>query len=458
MRDPSPRAPFDQGLFLKHFNRGKTLYDEKRFDEAEGELEEAYLLRPRDQNVLNLLGLVYFRQEKMEKAEEVYRKLAAESPEVSVLFQNLGLIYFKLGRLEEAESSFLKALELAGGNPKINFYLGSIYERLHRFQDAIYQYRQAGANLMVRRVEDKLAAGAAAPPRPAGKRPGEDTAEFKARDVQEAVRQAAEEAGPLPSAAKTLQPVSNTLMAEYAPLRADDTARFRMAAATESSASGETTVPPLAAAQAAAVRARAVGTEERPAYRPRTDFRVLENNLMEISLTGKVFIKQGTIYSYGGNLTFWVKDRRPGGEPALVIITGTGKVILTDKDREVTFMQVHDETIFIEPGHLLACEESLTPRYVPVGAETSGLEVLALEGRGMVALSVASKPLALPVTPDLPVSVPASSVITWSGGLTPHIIDDQQIYAVMSTSSGARPGPVIRLEGTGRVLVEQGTA
>jgi len=25
MRDPSPRAPFDQGLFLKHFNRGKTL-------------------------------------------------------------------------------------------------------------------------------------------------------------------------------------------------------------------------------------------------------------------------------------------------------------------------------------------------------------------------------------------------------------------------------------------------
>ena len=43
---------------------------------------------------------------------------------------------------------------------------------------------------------------------------------------------------------------------------------------------------------------------------------------MEIDFTGKVFIKQGTIYSYGGNLTFWVKDRRPGGQPALVIITG----------------------------------------------------------------------------------------------------------------------------------------
>ena len=60
MRDPSPRAPFDQGLFLKHFNKGKALYDEKRHEEAERELEEAYLLRPRDQKVLNLLGLVYF--------------------------------------------------------------------------------------------------------------------------------------------------------------------------------------------------------------------------------------------------------------------------------------------------------------------------------------------------------------------------------------------------------------
>ena len=33
MRDPSPRAPFDQGLFLKHFNKGKAFYDEKRFED-----------------------------------------------------------------------------------------------------------------------------------------------------------------------------------------------------------------------------------------------------------------------------------------------------------------------------------------------------------------------------------------------------------------------------------------
>src|SRR5437762_7670250 len=202
MREPSPRAPFDQGLFLTHFNKGKAFYEERRFEDAERELEEAYLLRPRDQRVLNLLGLVYFRQDKLEKAEEVYRKLVAESPDAHTLFYNLGLIYFKLNRLEEAESAFLKALELSQENPKINFYLGSIYERLHRFQDAIYQYRQAGANIMVRRVEDKIAAGrpaavaavaasrgsASGDTKPVvavrpGKPKPDDTAEFLAQDV-----------------------------------------------------------------------------------------------------------------------------------------------------------------------------------------------------------------------------------------------------------------------------------
>ena len=96
----------------------------------------------------------------------------------------------------------------------------------------------------------------------------------------------------------------------------------------------------------------------------------------------------------------------------------------------------------------------MTPRYIPLGEQTTGLEILALEGQGMVALSVASKPLPLAVTPELPVSVPSSSIITWSGGLTPHVVEDRQLYD-MVLSSGSRAGALIRLEGTGRVLVEQ---
>ncbi len=173
MGAPPPAPGFDQDLFLGHFDRGREAFDAKRFEDAARELQEAYLLRPRDLKVLNLLGLTYFKQDRYDKAEEIYRKLVAESPEAPTLHYNLGLIYFKLSRLEESESCFLKAQELAEDNPKIGFYLGSIYERQRRFQDAIFQYRQAGANIMVRRVEDHLAAGAAPGPRPRlGARPG----------------------------------------------------------------------------------------------------------------------------------------------------------------------------------------------------------------------------------------------------------------------------------------------
>jgi uncharacterized protein (AIM24 family) len=463
MRETIPRGPFDQGLFLTHFNKGKDFYDAKRLTEAEGELEEAYLLRPRDPKVLNLLGLVYFKQEKFEKAEEVYRKLVAESPEAHTLYYNLGLIYFKLNRLEDAESAFLKSLELAKDKAKINFYLGSIYERLHRYKDAIYQYRQAGANLMVRRVEDKMASTAppspgapvAAPARP--RKAKDDTAEFPKAQVHEHIRRMASDdamaRAELGITAKTVQPVSESLLAEGPPRElSPDTARYRRQPQHEETLPPAGRRPPEIVAYGRDGDVTVPEPPEKTARRSPEIFRFLENNLMEADFTGKVFIKQGTIYSYSGNLTFWVKDKRPGGQPPLVIITGTGRVILTDHDREITFMQVHDETVYVEPSHLLACEEGLTPRYVPLG--DASLEVLALEGRGMVALSVASKPLPLAVSPGLPVSVPAASVITWSGDLVPKVVDDPQIHAVM-LHSGPRAGPLLRLEGTGRILVEQ---
>jgi uncharacterized protein (AIM24 family) len=451
MPDPIPRGPFDQGLFLAHYNKGRELFEARHLEGAERQLEEAYLLRPRDPRVLNLLGLVYFRGEKLDKAEEVYRKLIAESPEAHTLHYNLGLICFKLGRLEDAESAFLKALDLTQGNPKIHFYLGSIYERLHRYKDAIYQYRHAGANLMVQRLQGRLGAvGASAdstappgavdpPPRLAGP-PAEGPAATPP-DVPLAVT-------------KTLRPVSPSLMAEDRAMAGlSGTARFHLFDDTVPPGSRMRPAPAPDALPSAVLVAPPAPAGVEPAA-AREVFRGLEKGLMEVDFSGRVFIKQGTIYSYSGNLTFWVKDKRPGARPPLVIVTGTGRLILTDHDREITFMQVTDEPVFVEPNHLLACEESLQPRYVRLGDEASAVEVVALEGRGMVALSVASKPLPLTVKPDLPVSVSASSVIMWTGPLVAHVVVDPEIYAVVLPFAGSS-GRLLRLEGTGRILVEQ---
>jgi Flp pilus assembly protein TadD len=489
MREPAPRAPFDQGLFLAHYNKGKELYDQQKFAEAEGQLEEAYLLRPRDAKVLNLLGLVYFRQEKLEKAEEVYRKLILDSPEAPTLRYNLGLVYFKLERWDESETEFTKALELAGENPKINFYLGSIYERLHRFQDAIFQYRQAGANIMVRRVEDKLAAE---PTRPRGKPKGDDTAEFKAGDVRKAIEQAAVDVAAFGS--RPVQQVSPSLLAEGAPGKKSnaDTAKFLVRPSpggglpqiSRVESGPSVTLPPDAGAAASLGAHTLPGPMPSPFFTPRpvaattgpqtqpvppppeipsevpglfalppaqaSGFHLLRPNLLEVNFAGKLFIKQGTIYTYGGNLTFWVKEPKPGGRPPLVIVTGTGKLLLTDRDRQIVFLQVQDETIFVESNHLLACEEGLAPRFVGLGDRA---DVIALDGSGVIALSVATRPLALSVSPDMPVVVPAASVISWSGSVIAQIVEDRQVYQVMAPT--AAQNPVLRLEGSGRLIVEQ---
>ena len=369
MAEPIPRGPFDQGLFLAHYNKGRELFEARRFDEAERQLEEAYLLRPRDARVLNLLGLVYYRSDKLGKAEEVYRKLIAESPEAHTLHYNLGLVCFKLGRLEDAETAFQKALELTHGNPKIHFYLGSIYERLQRYKDAIYQYRQAGANMLVQRLEGRMGVRSEPAPRPAAAPPPYPPAAVGAetdpgtRSVVPPKPRVEAAADSLPS--KTVEPVSPTLMAGDSPLPGEGalkaskhtTARFK---------SHDDTLPPSKRTAVAGPTVSGTPPEEaspppRTDSRPHEMFRTLERGLMEIEFSGKVYIKQGTIYSYSGNLTFWVKDKRPGARASLVIVTGTGRLILTDQERELTFTRVTDEPVYVEPSHLVACEERYSP-------------------------------------------------------------------------------------------------
>ena len=506
MSEAIPRGPFDQGLFLTHFNKGRDLYDARRFEDAERQLEEAYLLRPRDARVLNLLGLVYFRGNKLIKAEEVYRKLVAENTDAPTLFYNLGLICFKLNRLDDAEQAFRKALDLTEGNPKIHFYLGSIYERLQRYKDAIYQYRQAGANLMVQRVQGKLetAEQAGSPPPPAATAPAPEAppgaAETRAVAAEtprqaeprsEATTPSAVSAPPpvppsapaldarprspadtdpgspvtvlAPSAAhppetelplggipKLVRPLSPALLAEERP-PLTSTDRFLR---NDTLPPGTATRPATQSSPQPGTLAQRPAPADAPPDPPREPFRAVEKGLVDVEVAGKVFIKQGTIYSYTGNLTFWVKERRPGGRAALVIVTGNGRLLLTDHDREITLMQVADEPVFVEPNHLLACQEGLQPRYELLGGDAQPVETLVLEGKGIVALSVASKPLPLTVKEGQPVCVPAASVIMWTGALTPSVVEDPEVYEVV-LASASTGGRLLRLEGTGRILVEQ---
>jgi uncharacterized protein (AIM24 family) len=579
-------TPFDQGLFLVHLNRGREHFEARNFADAAEEFEEARRLRPSDDAVLNLLGLAYFKQEKFKEADTVYRKLIELNPESSTLYFNLGLVCFKLSDLDRAEATFLRALELKPDNQKTHFYLGNIYEKKQQYYNAIFQYRKAGANIMVKRVQEKIDRErpseretdedfASSTPSPEDTRPtlgkvseaertspdleldkvnvdvidrrrilsaiqqglppppspravpqqpsdedtpleelveravsGSDTQEtLLTTDEQSAIRALrkdarkaapAESLDPIPSE-ETIPPPnlpggrsdsSTTRLRLSEPLMQDESlaemARSRVPGHASAdlffSAAGhggsEARPPEIPPAESLASAERSGGSGGRQSVvqrlnwsaaptagephvyargRRREDlFRYLENNLMEVNFSGKVFIKQGTIYSYSGNLTFWVKPQKQEGAPPLVIVSGTGKLLLTDRQRDITVLQIEEEEIFVEPSHLLACQDTLTPRYAVIEREGGGKQsfhVLMIRGTGMLALSVATNPLVLSVQREYPVNVSTSSIISWSGDLTPTIVEDEALAELMLP--GTSPGINLRLDGEGRVMMEK---
>src|SRR3954447_213833 len=172
-RDPAVAPPFDQGVFLLHYNRGREAFQEARYAEARRELENAQRLRPDDADVLNLLGLVYFKTNAFPEAEVIYRRLAIENPNVFILHSNLGLILFKQGKLDEAEHFLLRAIELRPNYAKSHLYLGLLYRQRRKYALAIEHLRFAGADKIVREVEAEMRpAGTppAPPPAPAPQR------------------------------------------------------------------------------------------------------------------------------------------------------------------------------------------------------------------------------------------------------------------------------------------------
>ncbi|HEY6844150.1 MAG TPA: tetratricopeptide repeat protein, partial [Thermoanaerobaculia bacterium] len=157
-REPavSLAAPFDQGVFLLHYNRGREAFQEGRYAEARRELESAQKLRPDDPDVLNLLGLVYFKTNAFPEAEVIYRRLAKENPNVFILHSNLGLILFKQGKLDEAEQYLLRAVELRPNYAKSHLYLGLLYRQRKKLGLAMDHLRFAGADKLMKEVEAEL--------------------------------------------------------------------------------------------------------------------------------------------------------------------------------------------------------------------------------------------------------------------------------------------------------------
>ena len=443
------QAPFDQGVFLLHYNRGREAFQEARYAEARRELENAQKLRPDDAEVLNLLGLVYFKTNAFPEAEVIYRRLARENPKVFILHSNLGLILFKQGKLDEAEQFLLRSVELRPNYAKSHLYLGLLYRARRKYNLAIEHLKFASADKLVREVENEVRQIVSSPfstaSGPAMPKSDVTTAKIPALKPDAKTQPAVPR--PRPDTEKTLVPgrVSTPLPARLpvppAPNAAAHTAARKLQDAVD---------------ETQAIEEKRITLERKIEGASKT-FVLHENGFLEINFARSVYVKRGTVSSYSGNLKFLAESGLLGTTAqTMVKASGQGKLFVYEKGRKTFLLELNEEFIYVEGRNLLALEDSLTYRVEPIydAAYQRKIDTVKIFGKGSLAISTSIEPLTMRVTREYPLSISSNALVAWTGNLIPTVMDEQALQDVMIVNAD-QSGFKIRFEGDGVVVSEQ---
>ena len=491
-RDSDVAPPFDQGVFLMHYNHGREAFQQGRYAEARRELESAQKMRPDDPEVLNLLGLVYFKMGSFSEAEVIYRRLATENPSVFILHSNLGLILFKQGKIDEAESFLLRAVELRPNYAKSHLYLGLLYKQKKKLGLALEHLRFAGAEKAVKEIEQEMQHRSAP-------RVVEEEAPFEMEEATESDEDHIQtEPGISPTPATLVQEMPQHAGLPEAPPFPDSAEPFDITGTgTVEASHGEGEVPtepvpvpapalsddgrtqPIeipkevreaaasAAAPSQAARKLQEAVDESLEEDRRIDldgkiegasrtFTLHANGFLEINFVKSVRVKRGTISSYSGNLKFVAESGLVGTTAGtLVKADGHGRLFVYDRAKQTFLLDLNDEFIYVEGGHLLALEDSLSYRLEPIYDSTyqKKIDTVKIFGKGSLAISTSIEPLTMRVNREYPLSISSNAMVAWTGNLIPTVLDAGTIEDVMIESDVE--GFKIRFEGDGIVVSEQ---
>ncbi len=103
----------------------QALVDERRYEEAVQELEEAHTIAPQDSEITYTLATGYLRLDKLDRAQELYDQVANERPipQTQLL---IGRSYGNFGHYELARAAFEAAVEIDPTVRRGYYYLGTV--------------------------------------------------------------------------------------------------------------------------------------------------------------------------------------------------------------------------------------------------------------------------------------------------------------------------------------------
>ncbi|MGA3065861.1 MAG: tetratricopeptide repeat-containing glycosyltransferase family protein [Tepidisphaeraceae bacterium] len=119
------------------------LFQERRLDEALGEIQRAIGQGASVAASHNTLGLVLVGLGRTEEGIAIYRKAISVRGDLPELHNNLGTAYEVVERFEEAEASLRRALALRANLAEAHDNLGRVLKKRGRFAEAVAEHTEA---------------------------------------------------------------------------------------------------------------------------------------------------------------------------------------------------------------------------------------------------------------------------------------------------------------------------
>jgi uncharacterized protein (AIM24 family) len=193
------------------------------------------------------------------------------------------------------------------------------------------------------------------------------------------------------------------------------------------------------------------------------------SHLLEVKLKGRVWSKAGSMVAYVGDVRFvrqgvmeqglgnLLKKAISGEGMQLMKMEGTGRVYVADAGKKITLLRLSGESIYVNGNDVLAFEDGIESNITMMkrmaGMLSGGLFNMKLSGSGVVAITSHYEPLTLRVSAQGgPVFTDPNATVAWSGGLSPEIVTNLSLGALLGRGSGE--SIQLKFQGDGWVVVQ----